>query len=101
MGSMAKLDALVAQAGAGEAIFVDPAFPDRPLTLFAARPHVFSPSTPVLFSHHGRGRNGRDYRDYFLKLVDEFNLLVIAPQFSNEAFPGQPWYNSGNLRDAA
>jgi hypothetical protein len=99
--TMSALHRLVETAGANEMVYADPAFPDRKLSLFSARPRDFSPKTPVLFSHHGRGRNGRDYRDYFLADADRHGLLVIAPQFSNEAFPGQPWYNSGNLRDEA
>jgi poly(3-hydroxybutyrate) depolymerase len=96
---MSDLHRLVERAGANEAVFRDPAFPDRPVTVYSARPRHFDATTPVLFVHHGRGRNGRDYRDYLLDEVDEHGVLVIAPEFSNESFPGQPWYNSGNVRD--
>jgi hypothetical protein len=97
---MASLRDLVMAPGAAEISWTDPAFPDRPLMLYAACPAGFTAETPVLFSHHGRSRNGRDYRDYFLPGVDTHNLLVIAPEFSLAAFPGQPWYNAGNMRDA-
>ncbi|MFI4982804.1 MAG: hypothetical protein ACHQIO_20835, partial [Nevskiales bacterium] len=100
-GRMTELSRLVDRPGANEAAYTDPAFPDRPIKLFSARPRHFDAATPVLFSHHGRGRNGRDYRDYWLPLVDEADLLVIAPELSNESFPGQPWYNGGNLLDEA
>ncbi len=96
---MQELRELVAKPGASQVEITLPAFPGRPLILHAARPTRFTAETPVLFSHHGRGRNGADYRDYFLPAAEAYGLLVIAPEFTDAAFPGQPWYNSGNLRD--
>ncbi len=97
---MTGLLSLVAKPGPATIRYVDHAFPDRPLLLHAARPEAWTPATPILFSHHGRSRNGADYRDYFLPFVDELGLLVIAPEFSDASFPGQSLYNAGNLRDA-
>ncbi|WP_158744067.1 alpha/beta hydrolase [Acidisphaera sp. L21] len=97
---MTDLLALIARAGRSTIPYVDPAFPDRPLLLHAARPEGWTPAMPIVFSHHGRSRNGADYRDYFLPLVDALGLLVIAPTFSDESFPGQALYNAGNLQDA-
>ena len=37
----------------------DPVFHNRPLVLHAARPHDYHIGMPVLFVHHGVGRNGR------------------------------------------
>ena len=95
------LSAVLARAGANDVPYVDPQFPDRPLTLRIARPRHCDPDTPLLFVHHGINRNGYDYRDYWLPLVDETGVLVIAPEFSKESFPGSRWYNFGNLRDEA
>lgn len=93
------LRAIVARAGSSDVPYVDPHFPDRPLTLRIARPRVCDADTPVLFVHHGVRRNGYDYRDFWLPLVDQAGVLVIAPEFSDEHFPKSPWYNFGNLRD--
>ena len=49
--------------------------------------------------HHGVGRNGRDYRDYWLRLVNEAGILAIAVEFTEEAFPDYLWYHFGNLHD--
>jgi len=98
---MTDLHELIARPGANEIAYVDPQFPDRPLTLRSARPRQFAPDTPVLLVHHGRGRNGEDYRNYWLPLVDEADILVIAPEFSDASFPGSHWYNHGNLLDNA
>jgi len=79
--------------------YVDPIFPDRPLVLHAARPRDFHSGTPVLFVHHGVARNGRDYRDYWLDLVDDTGILAISIEFPEASFPEHLWYHFGNLHD--
>jgi pimeloyl-ACP methyl ester carboxylesterase len=74
-----------------------PAFPDRPLVLHAARPREYDAGTSVLFVHHGVGRNGEDYRDYWLELVDEAGVLAISIEFAEASFPEYLWYHFGNL----
>ena len=96
----ADLRGLVAHAGANDAPYEDPHLPDRIIMLRSARPQRYSSATPVLFVHHGVQRNGGDYRDYWLPLVDAAQLLVIVPEFSWSAFPHGRWYNYGNRVDA-
>lgn len=93
---MTDLSALVADAGPNDVVYEDPALPGRPLTLRSARPRHYTPTTPLLFVHHGVLRNGGDYRNFWLPLVDEADLFVVVPEFSSEYFPGAPWYNFGN-----
>ena len=97
---MSDLAALLRNQGANSVPYTDPYFPDRPLTLHSARPRHCTPDIPLVFVHHGRGRNGQDYRDYWLPLVDEAGVLAIAVEFSDAAFPEARWYNHGNLLDA-
>ena len=97
---MTDLAALFARPGANDIPYEDPALPGRTLYLRTARPRHFTPETPILFVHHGVNRNGGDYRDFWLKLVDEADLCVIAPEFPTKGFPGSPWYNFGNRQDA-
>jgi hypothetical protein len=77
-GRMTDLSRLVEAPACGSLLYVDPAFPNRPLVLHAARPRDYDVGTPVLFVHHGVGRNGRDYRDYWLDLVDKAGILAIS-----------------------
>ncbi len=93
---MIHLNRLLANAGANDVIWEDPNLPGHPITLRSARPKHCTADTPVLFVHHGVLRNGDDYRNFWLPLVDEADLLVIVPECSNEAFPGSAWYNFGN-----
>ena len=94
---MQDLTRLVHAPGAHSIDYVDPAFPDRKLTLHAACPQNFTPNTPVLLVHHGVGRNGADYRDYWMKLVDDAAILAIAIEFAETQFPTHRWYHFGNL----
>jgi poly(3-hydroxybutyrate) depolymerase len=96
---MMDLTALLAQAGANDVEWEDPNLPGRTIWLRSARPVHCTAETPVLFVHHGVGRNGGDYRDYWLPLVDEADVLVVAPEFPDEDFPKGSWYNFGNLLD--
>ena len=96
---MTALSSLVDRHGAHTLVYTDPAFPDRRLPLHSACPRRYDTETPVLIVHHGVGRNGRDYRDYWLRLVDEAGILAIAIEFTEEAFPDYLWYHFGNLYD--
>ena len=96
-----ELARLVDAPGAHSLPYVDPMFPGRLLHLYSARPHDWHEDTPVLFVHHGVGRNGAAYRDYWLKLVDEARIFAIAIEFSETSFPEHLWYHFGNLHDKA
>ena len=96
-----QLAHLAATPGSHSLPYLDPAFPDRPLTLHAACPHGFTPDTPILFVHHGVGRNGADYRDYWMKLVNDLHILAVAIEFSEAHFPTHRWYHFGNLHTEA
>ena len=97
---MTDLTRLVQTPGAHSLSYTDQAFPDRPLTLHAACPRGFDRQTPVLLVHHGVGRNGADYRDYWMKLVETAGILAIAVEFSEAAFPDYLFYHFGNLHNA-
>lgn len=90
---------LVAAAGRNDLDYAAPGLPGRQIILRSARPARWTAQTPVLFVHHGVERNGADYRDYWLPLVDHADLLVVVPEFPKTNFPGSAWYNFGNRTD--
>jgi poly(3-hydroxybutyrate) depolymerase len=96
---MTELAALVATPGGHSVSYIDQAFADRPLMLHSARPQAWDADTPVLFVHHGVGRNGAAYRDYWLRVVDDIGVFVVAVEFSEEHFPDYLWYHFGNRHD--
>jgi hypothetical protein len=93
------LRGVVSYAGPADVIYEDPHLPGRPILLRAARPATLSSATPILFVHHGDLRNGGAFRDFWLPLVDQCGILVIAPEFTEAAFPGPAWYSFGNRSD--
>ncbi|MCC5913190.1 MAG: hypothetical protein JJU46_02335 [Balneolaceae bacterium] len=54
---------------------------------------------PILFVMHGTNRNADDYRDNWVELADKHGIIIIAPEFSNELFPGADGYNLGGMFD--
>jgi poly(3-hydroxybutyrate) depolymerase len=96
---MTDLRELVANPGANSLAWHDTEFPGQTLHLHAARPAHYAPSTPLLFVHHGVGRNGADYRDYWLPLAEANNLLAIAIEFPEASFPDYLRYHFGNLHN--
>ena len=95
----AALQTLIARPGTNSLGWRDEAFPDRQLYLHAARPAAFTSHTPVLFVHHGVGRNGEAYRDYWLPLAEQFGLFVIALEFPEAGFPDYLRYHFGNMHN--
>ncbi len=93
---MTDLAPLFAHAGANTIDWELPALPGRAMKLHSARPARITKNTPILFVHHGMGRNGDEYRDYWLPLVDEADVMAIAPEFPTAGFPGAEPYNFGN-----
>jgi hypothetical protein len=94
-----NLQELVARPGANSVSWYDRQFPEQVLYLHAARPRVFDPRTPVLFVHHGVGRNGEAYRDYWLPLAEANGILAIAIEFPEQSFPDYLNYHFGNLHN--
>ena len=90
---------LAANPGASSLVWFDNEFPGRVLRLHAARPRGFTPDTPLLFVHHGVGRNGAAYRDYWLPLAEANNLFAVAIEFPEESFPDYLRYHFGNLHN--
>lgn len=70
---------------------------DRPFTLNTYRPYGYTPDRPVVFVQHGVLRNGDDYRDFWIPAADKHNVLIVAPTFSNETWPGTESYNNGRV----
>lgn len=68
---------------------------DRPITLHTYRPYGHTPDRPVVIVQHGVLRNGDDYRDFWVPAADKHKLLIVAPTFSNEIWPGVESYNNG------
>jgi pimeloyl-ACP methyl ester carboxylesterase len=72
-------------------------FLEKPIKVYYYIPENINANTPLLFIFHGTGRNARDYRDAVISKANQYNFIVMAPEFSNSYFPGGDGYNLGNV----
>ncbi len=85
----------------GKSIFTitDPAAePNQPVQVFAHKPAAFNPNSPILIVLHGYKRNADRYRDDWVQHAEALGALLLAPEFSQQAFPGPRAYEVGNMR---
>lgn len=89
----------VIESGVGEFVFDGyPPLSDRPVRVFYIAPA--DPATAeILVVMHGVGRDGEEYRSDWEDLVDNRNVLVLVPEFSDDHYPGSEAYNLGNVVD--
>lgn len=73
----------------------------RPLVLHCHRGCDYTPNRPVVLVQHGMGRNGDEYRDFWVKAAERHGLLIIATTFGKQAWPEAEHYNNGLLLDEA
>jgi hypothetical protein len=69
----------------------------KTLRVFYHIPNSKTPSTKILMVFHGNNRNASDYRNALIAKSDEYNFMVITPEFSEANFPGGDQYNLGNV----
>jgi poly(3-hydroxybutyrate) depolymerase len=84
--------------GRASILFDDPAGdPARPVTLHAYRPENWRPDGQVVVVMHGMGRNGDEYRDFWIEAAERHCLLIVAPTFPANLFPTPETYNNGSV----
>ena len=82
----------------GSFLFSDPAA-NRPITVWFCRPPTIIPDTRILFVMHGsESETARRACEIASPYVQSLNVIVLAPQFSEQSFPGDA-YMFGNMID--
>jgi len=69
------------------------------LRSFYYRPANWTADRPIVVVMHGFKRNAEDYRDAWITYANQYNLLVVCPEFSESKYPGVRYYNTGNVSD--
>ena len=69
------------------------------LPVWYHRPTGHGPTDPIVFVMHGVQRNADDYRDQWRDLAEQYQVLLVVPEYSREQFPGAAGYNLGNVLD--
>lgn len=72
----------------------------KSIRVFYHRPKQFNQDSQVLLVLHGAGRNGHDYRDAWIKASEKYNVLILAPTYTEQDYPRFWNYNlAGMLKD--
>ncbi|MEM7431032.1 MAG: alpha/beta hydrolase [Pseudomonadota bacterium] len=61
--------------------------------------HVDPQVAPILFVMHGAKRDPHRYLREWIEPADRNGLIIIAPEFSRDDFPGSGAYNRGGVLD--
>lgn len=72
--------------------------PGITMRAFYHRPEQYRTGSPILIVMHGVKRNADWYRDAWRPLSEQTGVLIVAPEFSRQAFPGGRSYNRGGMR---
>jgi pimeloyl-ACP methyl ester carboxylesterase len=72
-------------------------FNDKFIKIYYFIPTKVDSNSKFLFVFHGNGRNAEDYRDSMISKANQYNFIVIAPEFSSSYFPSGDSYNLGNV----
>lgn len=70
---------------------------DKPIDVYFHIPNNVNDSTPILMVFHGSGRDAEYSRDVLISKSDKYNFIIVAPEFSDQYFPGGDMYNLGNI----
>lgn len=66
------------------------------MRLWYSRPDRIEADTPVIMVMHGGRRDANKYRDYWGTYAKRHNVLIVAPEISNDDFPTGWGYQTGN-----
>ena len=69
----------------------------KKIEVFSYQPPGANTRTPIVFVLTGLNRDADKYRDAWVKNARKNKLIVIAPYFSQQDYPGSDGYNLGNL----
>jgi pimeloyl-ACP methyl ester carboxylesterase len=82
--------------GVEKGMFVFSAWAGKPLNVFFVRPEKIDHKTMPVIVLHGANRNADDYRDAWVQLARDNNLLIVAPEFNAVDYP-RSHYILGNM----
>jgi pimeloyl-ACP methyl ester carboxylesterase len=69
----------------------------KPIKVWTFGPPSMGPQTKILFVMHGLARDARRYLNPWMAPAHKANVLILAPEFSKQFFPGSHAYNLGAL----
>jgi hypothetical protein len=70
---------------------------EDPVRVYAYRSAGWQPGNVIVFVFHGMKRNAEEYCSGWVSHADEYDLLIICPEFTKEKYPGSRYYHTGNI----
>lgn len=74
---------------------------DSAMRVFYYKPRNFTPDRPIVFLMHGADRTVAHITGEDAERVENYNILLIQPEYSERLFPGIESYQYGNVRTKA
>lgn len=94
----AAAEAIELHPGSGQFTFHDSrGNADRPITVRYHMPEGHSPETPIVVVMHGNSRAGERYFNDWEPHAAAHGFLLLVPVFDTDSYPGNQWYNLGNV----
>jgi hypothetical protein len=69
----------------------------QPVKVFFNIPANSNTNTPIVYLFHGDDRNASEYRDALIAKSEQYNFIILAPEFSEQYYPIGDKYNLGNV----
>jgi hypothetical protein len=69
----------------------------QPIKVYFHIPANSNSNTPIVFLFHGDDRNASEYRDALIAKSEQYNFIILAPEFSEQYYPTGDKYNLGNV----
>jgi pimeloyl-ACP methyl ester carboxylesterase len=70
---------------------------EAPMRVYTYRPRKCDEKCPIQFVLHGVKRNASDYRDAWELVADNYNVVIVAPEFDQRHWPRAAGYNLGDV----
>lgn len=84
--------------GTGSFIFKDYApLASSPVNIYYHIPANSTNQSKIIIVFHGANRDARQSRDALLEKANQYNAILVVPEFSETYYPGGDAYNLGNI----
>lgn len=91
------LNEISIQNGSGKFIIEGGFEKSRTITIHYYKPENLKPESQMIIVLPGAGRNGDDYRDAWIEKAEKYNILVLAPEYSEDHYPEFWSYNLAGM----
>ena len=94
----ASIDSSLISLGYGKFEFNNYApLAEKPITVYTYLPEGTKKDKPVIFVLHGSSRSVVNNCGYWSESANQYDFLVVCPEFNESQFPGSDYYQNGGM----